>query len=152
MKAEGRRRPRDPGDGEAQEAQRLLLEDIRAALRSPVVPLLARRLAAGYPAYLERVWRDLRPNLLSRAFERRADELRGASVRAVAAAGVVEPGGYRDALHRRALSTSVVDDIVRAVAVVHYLDPKLLLIATALDLALGNEPVGGAADLTPEER
>ncbi len=152
MTAEGRRRPRDPAVAEAQEAQRLLLEDIRAALRSPVVPLLARRLVAGYQAYLQRVWRDLKPNLLSRAFERRADELRAAAVRAVAATGAVAPGSYRDALHRLGLSTTVVDDITRTVAVVHYVDPKLLLLATALDLALGNEPVGGAADLTPEER
>ena len=152
MTTEGRRRPRDPADAEAQEAQRLLFEEIRAAFRNPIVPLLVRRLGAGYPGYLERAWRDLKPNVLSRAFERRADELRAAAVRAAAAVGAVAPGGFREALRRRALSTTVVDDIIRAVDIAHYLDPKLLIAATALDLALNNEPVGGAADLSPEER
>ncbi len=152
MTTEGRRRPRNPADAEAQEAQRLLAEEIRAAFRNPIVPLLVRRLGAGYPAYLERAWRDLKPNVLSRAFERRADELRAAAVRAAAAVGAVAPGAFREALRQRALSTTVVDDIVRAVDIAHYLNPKLLIAATALDLALNNEPVGGAADLSPEER
>lgn len=152
MTAEGRRRPRDAADTEAQEAQRLLVEEIRAAFRNPIVPLLVRRLAAGYPAYLERAWRDLKPNVLSRAFESRADELRAAAVETAATAGGVAPGAFREALRKWAFSTTVVGDIVRAVDVAFHLDPKLLIAAAALDLALDNEPVGGAADLPAEER
>lgn len=152
MTTEGRRRPRGPADAEAQEAQRLLLEEIRSAFRSPVVPLLVRRLGAGYVAYLEQAWRDLKPNVLSRAFELRADEVRAAAVGAAAATGAVAPGAFREALRRLVLSTTVVDDIVRTVDIIHYVNPKFLIAATALDLALDNEPVGGAADLSPEER
>ncbi len=149
--AEGRRRQRGE-QAEAAEAQRQLFEDVRAAFRSPMVPLLVRRLATAAPAYLERAWRELKPNVLTRAFEAQSDVLRSAAVREAAAAGVLPPGGLREMLRRRALSTSVVEEIVRAVDAACYLDPKVLVAATALDLALDNEPVGGAADLLPVER
>lgn len=149
--AEARRRQRGE-QAEAAEAQRLLFEDVKATFRSPIVPLLVRRLAATAPAYLDRAWRELRPNLLTRAFEAQADLIRAAAVREAAASLALPPGGFREVLRRHAMSTSVVDEIVRAVSVACYTDPKFLLAATALDLALDNEPVGGAADLLPVER
>ncbi|HWP35466.1 MAG TPA: halocarboxylic acid dehydrogenase DehI family protein [Thermodesulfobacteriota bacterium] len=152
MTTEGRRRSRRRNTAETQDPQRLLLEEIRTTLRSPVVPLLIHRLAAGFPAYLERAWRELKPNLLSRAFEHRAEELRAAALQAAAEASGLAPGAFREALRRRMLFASVVDEIARAVDVAFLLEPKVLLVATALDLALDNEPVGAAADLGPEER
>jgi hypothetical protein len=149
--AETRRRQRGE-QAEAAEAQRLLFEEVRSAFRTPFVPLLVRRLSSIAPAYLERAWRELRPNVLTRAFEAQSDIIRTAAVREAAQAGTVSAGGFRETLRQRALSTSVVDEIVRAVNVACYTDPKLLLAATALDLALDNEPVGGAADLLPVER
>lgn len=149
--AETRRRQRGE-QAEAAEAQRLLFEDVRSAFRTPFVPLLVRRLWSVAPAYFERAWRELKPNILTRAFEAQSDIIRAAAVREVAQSGAVEPGAFRESLRRRAISTSVVDEIVRAANVACYADPKILLAATALDLALDNEPVGGAADLLPVER
>lgn len=149
--AEGRRRLRGE-QAEAAEAQRLLFEDVKSAFRSPIVPLLVRRLSTAAPAYLERTWRELKPNLLTRAFEAQSDIIRAAAVREAVAAGALPAGGFREALRRLAISTSVVAEAARAVDAACYVDPKILLAATALDLVLDNEPVGGAADLLPVER
>lgn len=149
--SETRRRQRGE-QAEAAEAQRLLFEEVKATFRSPIVPLLVRHLAAVAPTYLERAWRELRPNLLTRAFEAQSDIIRAAAVREAVAARAVPPGGFRGVLRSRAISTTVVDEIVRAVSAACYADPKFLLATTALDLALDNEPVGGAADLLPVER
>jgi hypothetical protein len=147
---EGRRRSRAAEQAEALEAQRVLFEDVRASLRSPVVPLLVRRLAAGYPTWFERAWRELRAVALSRGFETRADALRREAAREATATGAVAAGSYREALRQRALSTSVVDDIVRAVAVAHYVAPKTLLFAAALRRLLSGEATG--AEPSAEDR
>lgn len=149
---EGRRRGRPGENAEALEARRLLFEEIRAAFRTPIVPLLCRKLSQSWPAYFERAWREMKPNVLSRAFEVQADVVRAAAVREAAAAGAVAPGALHEALRQRTISTTVVRDIVRAVDVAHYLGPKVLVAATALDLALADQPVGGATDLLPAER
>jgi hypothetical protein len=154
---EGRRRSRGAEAAEAAEAQRALYDDVRAALRSPIVPHVVRRLASGWPALFARLWPDLKANLLSRAFESHADLLRQAAAREAAEAGALRAGAYRDALRDRALSTSVVDDIVHAVDVALYLDAKVLVLAAILDRALdpaasaepGEEPSDEGRDTIP---
>jgi hypothetical protein len=152
--AEGETRRRGRGSEQAMaiEAQRLLFEEIRAALRTPLIPPLFRKLSQAWPAYLERAWRELKPNVLTRAFEVQADVVRAAAAREAVASGAVAPGALHEALRQRALSAGVVRDICKAVGIAHYLGPKALVAAAALDLALAGQPVGGATDLLPAER
>lgn len=120
---------------EAEDDVTAVYEDIRERLRVPFVNFLFRTLA-NYPDYLKYAWGRISPHLLSADFERAADDLRTRAL--------VEPipeGPKGDWLEP--------DDLekVRAFTdTIHYVLPKLLLVATAFDEGLGGAS-GSAANV-----
>lgn len=113
--------------------------DIRHCLRVSFVPLLFRAIAA-QPQALRILWQQLRPNVLTRAFEESSDALRERLARAATnhGTGLIEP-----VLLSSGLDVDDIDDVREQVAVFHYLDPKLLLSAAILERLLSGIPVGG---------
>src|SRR5919197_1562446 len=111
---------------EADPYVRLISEDIRNTLRVPFVNTIFRVLA-NYPTYLSFVWSQLGPYLRKRSMEHAADELRSGEalgplleeVRALAAPDWAE--------------LSDLERIRSFTDAMHYVAPKLLLVATAFD-------------------
>jgi hypothetical protein len=118
---------------QADDRIRPIYEDIQRTLRVPFVNFIFRSLA-NYPDYFEAAWGHLAPVLRTRAFEQAADELRTLGLLEPAPnAGDIEWDALGDMEQIRPFSDSI-----------HYVLPKLLLIATAWD-----EDV---LDVKPEER
>jgi hypothetical protein len=118
---------------EADERIRPIYEDVQRTLRVPFVNFIFRTLA-NYPDYFEAAWSHLSPVLRTRVFEQAADELRArALLEPIPNASDVEWEALGDMEQIRPFSDSI-----------HYVLPKLLLIATAWD-----EDV---LDVKPEER
>lgn len=95
-----------------------IYREVQETLRVPIV-----RSLANYPDYLQPAWQRLRPSLRTQRFERAADRLR-----AEALLEPVPPGP--------SVSTEAANEMDRIRAfndTIHYVLPKLLLIATALD-------------------
>lgn len=117
---------------QADERIRPVYEDIQRTLRVPFVNLIFRTLAND-PDYLAPAWEQIAPVLRTRGFERAADGLRaGALLEPVPdAAGVAwEALGPLDRI--RAFNDTI-----------HYVLPKLLLIATAWDQERFGSEQGG---------
>lgn len=122
---------------EADEGTLRVYEGVRERLRVPFVNFLFRMLA-NYPAYLDLAWGKLEPYLLSRRFELAADELRARALpEPVPELAGADWDGLGD-LERIRLFTDTI----------HYVLPKLLLVASAFDEGLGGAP--GAEGCTPE--
>lgn len=106
-----------------------MLRDIRETLRATGTPELIRRWEKR--GLLPALWAALRPIVQTRAFENAADYLRAEAVRAAAGpAGVFSPLSEPD---RRRLGPLL--------ELHHYLNAKLLLIASAVRAALQNDGV-----------
>lgn len=119
-----------------------IYQDVQDTLRVPVVNLIFRSLA-NYPDYLERAWQRLRPVLRTQAFERAADRLR--------AEALLEP--VPDTAGVRWEATGELDRIRAFNDTIHYVLPKLLLIATALDeLDFGTGADGSSEAPTADAR
>ncbi|MGB3683725.1 MAG: halocarboxylic acid dehydrogenase DehI family protein [Rubrobacteraceae bacterium] len=119
---------------EAGENTNAVYEDIQTRLRVPFVNFLFRTLA-NYPDYLSFAWGRLSPQLLSADFERAAGDLRSRAL--------IEP-----APERLKFDPVAGDDLekVRAFTdTIHYVLPKLLLVATAFDEGLGGASCAGTA-------
>ncbi len=122
---------------EAGEDITAVYEDIRERLRVPFVNFLFRTLA-NYPEYLQFAWGRISPHLLSSGFERAADELRTrALVEPIPERPNVEWMEPEDLKSVRAFTDTI-----------HYVLPKLLLVATAFDEGLGG--ASGSSSATPE--
>lgn len=114
-------------------------DEIQETLRVPIVNLIFRVLA-NYPDYLERAWGRLRPALRTRGFEQVADDIR--------ARALLEP--VPDTSGVRWEQTSDLDRVRAFNDTIHYVLPKLLLIATALDeLSFGPTPEGSRPEPAP---
>jgi hypothetical protein len=99
-----------------------LYDDIQRTLRVPFVNFIFRTLA-NYPDYFEPAWKGMAPLARTRDFERAADELRArAPLETVPNATVVAWEGLGDMDEIRPFSDSI-----------HYVLPKLLLVATTWD-------------------
>lgn len=99
--------------------------DIKDTLRTPIVDPMFRALAV-YPDYLQVAWTGLKPNAQTVFFETRADQLRAFAARSLSSSvsALPAPEAARPAL-----------------AVFHYLNPKLLLAVAALrSAANGQQP------------
>lgn len=114
---------------------RPVFADIQATLRVPIVNYFFR-LLANWPDYFEPTWAVLAPGLGSMGFERAADLLRSMSALPPAAADWVPSDGL--------------ESIYAFTDTIHYVLPKLLLIATCLDLGLA--PQAPEALLNPSDR
>ncbi|RUL87958.1 halocarboxylic acid dehydrogenase DehI family protein [Tautonia sociabilis] len=120
--------------------------EIRQTLRVTGVNLNFRTWAA-YEKFLPAMWDAVRPNAQTRAFEDAADGLREQAVRSSEGLGRL---GAASAL---ALGESQRYHIRGALDLYHYVNPKLLLLTSAVRLSLQGEPIGeGDGRAAPEER
>ena len=122
---------------EAGEEVRATYEAVQKRLRVPFVNFIFRVLA-NYPPYLSFAWNRIEPHLLSLRFEEVADALR--------ARALVEP--VSDAAGVDWMALGDLDQIRGFTDTIHYVLPKLLLVASALDEGLGGET--GTIDRAPE--
>ncbi|MBW3654837.1 MAG: halocarboxylic acid dehydrogenase DehI family protein [Gemmatimonadetes bacterium] len=111
--------------------------EIRQTLRVSGVNLNFRSWA-GVNGFLPPVWDALRPNLETRAFEEAADRLRA---RAITKAATLGRLGAREGA---APGQSQAYQIRAALRLYHYVNPKLLLLTSAVRLALDGESPGGS--------
>lgn len=103
--------------------------DIRQTMRVTGVNLIFRTWA-GYTNALPIIWKALSPAVSTRAFEQAADQLRARTVDlASSMARLSVPA-------RIALGPSQAYQIEQAVLLYHYINPKLLLLTSALRLAM----------------
>ncbi len=102
-----------------------IYEDAKSTLRVPVVNFIFRALAND-PDFLAAAWARLRPRALMLSFERAADELRAAAL-----LDAPPPDAGADGRAQRD-----VDAIRRFTETIHYVLPKLLLIATDFTAAV----------------
>jgi hypothetical protein len=100
-----------------------IYDEIKATLRFPLVNVFFRTLAA-QPDYLELAWRQLQPSLLTVFFEEQANTIRARAVHLTASMGAPPK------------PPSEAAEVLRAF---HYLNPKLLLVATILRGATGGQ-------------
>lgn len=105
---------------QADEAIAPIYESIQQTLRVPIVNLIFRTLA-NYPEYLRSVWWDIQPLLSLQTFEEAADSLREKAL--------LEPSSPESDLLKE---TDSVEKLRSFNDSIHYVLPKLLLIATAL--------------------
>lgn len=127
------KRARPLAESEAAGETERLFHEIRQTLRVTGVPLPLRRFAA-YERFFPALWGAMRPNAETRAFEEAADRLREEAVHA--AAGM----DRLSVLGRAQLGESQAFQAENALMLFHYLDPKLLLFASALSNALDGAP------------
>jgi hypothetical protein len=114
--------------------------EIKQTLRVTGVPLNFRTFA-GYDNILPLFWDELHANLQTRDFENSADHIRA---RAAQAAKLLPANTQA----RTMLGESQRFQIQRALELYHYINPKLLLLTSALKISLHGENIGRAgADL-----
>jgi hypothetical protein len=124
-------------EAEAEGKIKIVYDDIKSTLRTPVVGLAFRALAV-YPDYLQVAWIALKPNVQTVFFEMRADKLRSL------AAGALQRGAAPAAPGIPGPAQAVYE-------VFHDLNPKLLLAIAALRSATnGQQP--RLAELTSDEK
>lgn len=135
-------------EGEARPEIAALFVDIRRCLRTTYVPLLFRTLAA-HPGVLKPVWQAMRANVLTRAFEEAANDLRSHIATAAVELGtpLIEP-----VLASEGFDTDTLDELRDEVQVFHYTDPKVLLCTAMLSEALAGRAVGGTRRVHPALR
>lgn len=106
----------------------LIYESVKQRLRVPFVNFVFRVLA-NYPAYLAMAWEALEPHLLTAEFERAADELRDMAL--------LQTPQERVGLDLDKLGAQ--EQVRVFTETIHYVLPKLLLVATTLDEGLASE-------------
>lgn len=110
-----------------------LCHEVRQTLRATGVPLPLRALAAR-ERFFSLAWGELQRNAETRAFEEGADRLREEAVHAAARMDRLS------VLGRAQLGESQAFQAEAALLALHYLDPKLLLLWSALASALEDTP------------
>jgi hypothetical protein len=112
-----------------------IFHDIKQTLRVSGVTLNFRMLA-GYKNVLPLLWDELRPNAETRDFEEGADRIRS---RAVHAAMQLSPNHAQPEV---LLGESQRYQVQRALKLYHYINPKILLLTSALKVSLHGESIG----------
>ena len=130
-------RPKPVPERNANGETERVYHEIRQTLRVSGVPLIFRMLA-GYRNILPLIWDELRPNLETREFENSADRIRA---RAVQTAQTLLSSNKPSILS----GESQRYQIQRALTLYHYIDPKILLLTSALTISLHGETVGWSA-------
>lgn len=126
----------DAVDERVREAYR----DIKASLRVPVVSSLFQAYAV-VPRFLDYTWRRLRPNVLAKPF---VDHARGIGEHAERSAAIWPIGDHAAELRARNVGEGDIVRMREIAAMLADVDPKLLIIAQAVRLAMGGAQVGGA--------
>ena len=123
---------------EAQASSRILeiYEDIKATLAVPTVNLIYRYMAI-YPEYLEAAWRELRPNLRTVYVSQAADRIR-------AEARLELLPLSKAALNVVGVGTSQWEDFRQTMQVYNDVNPKGIMVVTALLFGAGRPACGQA--------
>ncbi len=127
------------------ERAREAFRDIKGALRVPLVNLIFQAWAV-YPKFLDATWRRLRPSVLTQEFAELAGYI---ETKAREGTDAWPVGDHASVLRSRAVSES---DIVRMREIVELfteVNPKLAIMACAVDAALAGKPVGGVGTKGP---
>ena len=112
-----------------------IYHEIRQTLRVTGVNLVFRSWAR-HEAFFEVMWEDVRQSAETLVFEECADHLRADAVRAANALGGL------CVLPAVQLGESQLFQLRAALDLYHYINPKLLLLVSAVRMALDGEPVG----------
>ncbi len=133
----GSGKPKPVSEHEASGEIESVYHDLRQTLRVSGVNLVFRTWA-GTGRLLPVVWNAVRPNVQTRAFENAADAIRAEAAGAAEALGRIgaAPAG---------LGESQSFQLRAALDLYRYVTPKLLVLTSAVRLALEGEEVGGGA-------
>lgn len=134
----GPSKPKVVAEHEAKDNIERVYHEIRQTLRVSGINLNFRTWA-GYKKFFPAMWAGMRSNVETRAFEKAADDVRAAAVRAA------ETLGKLGAAASVRLGESQTYQIRAALDLYHYINPKLLLFTSAVRMALDGETVGGSA-------
>lgn len=119
---------------QADEKIKPVYEDIQQTLRVPIVNLIFRTLA-NYPDYLVSLWEQLSPTLATEAFEEAADRMRREAL--------LDP--MPDLRKIDFENIESLDKLRAFNDTIHYVLPKLLIIATAFELStFGSDSESGS--------
>ncbi len=108
--------PAEIPEAEAEGKTKVVYDQIKSVLRTPLVPFVFRTLAR-YPDFLQVAWEALKPNVQTAFFESRSDELRALAVDRVSSLGTPSP---------------IPEGVRSTIDAFQYLTPKLLLATAAL--------------------
>lgn len=131
-------KPKPVGEHEAAGEIERVYHEIKQVLRVSGVNLNFRTWA-GYGTFLPTTWDAIRPNLETRIFEDAADQIRAEAVRAAHRLGGEQLG------KQLPLGQSQSYQIQKALDLYHYINPKLLLLTSAVRLALSGAELKGRA-------
>jgi hypothetical protein len=120
--------------------------DLKHSLRVPVVASLFQAYAA-WPRFLDALWRRLRPSLLAASFLERSQIISNAAVDSISVWPVTDHASALSIRHS-AREVARMRDLVE---LYHHLNPKLLIIASAVDGALANGVIGGLGNTGPRK-
>lgn len=128
-------KPKPIAEYEARGEIERVYHEIPQVLRARGVNLNFRTWAA-FGDFLPAVWNALRPNLESQFFEESADQIRADAVNSAAALGRL------NAVAAVSLGESQQWQLRRSLDLYHYINPKLLVLTSAVRLLLQDEPIG----------
>lgn len=124
-------------------------DEVRIALRAPIVPSPIARIAEAAPGYLDVVWPRVAASVGAAGFLGSALYLADMALAEVEA--VYEPVLTRDALREAGVRDGEVEALLGVIDWFHYGQPQLLLLLAALAEAFGRDRVGGYGKAEPRE-
>jgi hypothetical protein len=127
------------------ERAREAFRDIKSTMRIPVIALLFQSWAA-YPKFLDVTWRRLRPSVLSEEFGTLAHALETHVRDGVQSWPVAD---HAAGLRARAVSEAEIARMREIVELFSTVNPKLAIVAAAVDASLRGRPVGGVGTKGP---
>jgi hypothetical protein len=129
-------READASDDRIKEVYR----DIKESLRVSLVDVMFQAYASN-PKFLDYAWRRLRPSMLAPPFVAQARKLGDIADKGVESWPVSDHAAL---LHSRNYADSDLRKLRETIELFHTVNPKLLIIANALRVALTGEPIGGS--------
>jgi hypothetical protein len=121
--------------------------DIKESLRISFVHSMFQAYASN-PKFLDYTWRRLRPSMLAQPFVEQARKLGEMADEGIESWAI---GDHAAALHTRNYGDNELRKLREIVALFHSVDPKLLIIANAVRIALTGEPIGGVGSPHPPQ-
>ncbi len=116
-------------------------DEVRVALRAPIVPSPVARIIEAAPGYLDVVWPRVASSVGTAGFLGSALYLADMALTEVEA--VYEPVLTRGALHEAGVDDGEIAALLDVLDCFHYGQPQLLLLLAALAEAFGRDRVGG---------
>ena len=131
----------------ADERVKEVYRDLKESLRVSLVDAMFQAYAST-PKFLDYAWRRLRPSMLAPPFIEQARKLGELADDGVDGWPISDHAG---ALHSRNYGESDLRRLREIVELFHTENPKLLIIASALRVALTGEPIGGGGVFHPPD-